>query len=135
MKATPPDSPDLPIYLSNLGGGLSVRFARTGREADLEEAIRFFQQAVKATPPDSPDLPGRLDNLGMGLRDRFERTGREADLEEAIRVSQQAVKATPPDSPDLPGYLSSLGAACARGLGARGGRRTWKKRFGSINRR
>src|ERR1035441_7495005 len=31
VKATPPDSPDLPMYLSNLGAGLSDRFARTGR--------------------------------------------------------------------------------------------------------
>jgi TPR repeat protein len=100
---------------------LSTRFARTGREADLEEAIRVFQQAVKATPPDSPGMPGYLNNLGAVLSDRFERTGREADLEEAIRVSQQAVKGTPPDSPDLPSSLNNLGG-CLSTRFARTGR-------------
>jgi CHAT domain-containing protein/tetratricopeptide (TPR) repeat protein len=115
VKATPPDSPDLPMYLSNLGSGLLTRFGRTGREADLEEAIVVYQQAVKATTPDSPDLPSRLNNLGTGLRTRFGRTGREADLEEAIRVYQRAVKATPPDSPAMPSCLNNLG----NGLGER----------------
>ena len=109
VEATPPDSPDLPMYLSNLGIGLSDRFRRTGQEADLDEAIRMFQQAVEATPPDSADYSGCLINLGTGLSDRFRRTGQEADLDEAIRMFQQAVEATPPDSPDLPMYLSNLG--------------------------
>ena len=109
LRATPPDSPGLPMFLNNLGTGLRERFARTGREADLEEAIRVYQQAVQATTPDSPGLPMYLNNLGNGLRDRFARTGREADLEEAIRVFQKAVQATPPDSPDLPICLTYLG--------------------------
>ena len=109
VKATPTDSPDLPMCLNNLGTGLGDRFARTGREADMEDAIRVYRQAVKATPTDSPRLPMYLTNLGNGLSDRFARTGREADMEGAIRVYQQAVKATPPDSPDLPMYLNNLG--------------------------
>ena len=57
MEATPPGSPDLPMFLNNLGTGLSDRFARSGRLADLEEAIRRYEAAVEATPPGSPDLP------------------------------------------------------------------------------
>jgi tetratricopeptide (TPR) repeat protein len=75
VQLTPPDSPDLPMYLNNLGNGLRSRYARTGRLEDLEEAIRVSQQAVQRTPPDSPDLPSRLNNLGYGLSDRYARTG------------------------------------------------------------
>ncbi|HHS97393.1 MAG TPA: tetratricopeptide repeat protein, partial [Chloroflexi bacterium] len=109
VRRTPPDSPDLPGYLNNLGNGLRARYGRTGRLEDLEEAIRVFQEAVRRTPPDSPDLPGYLNNLGNGLSDRYGRTGRLEDLEEAIRVFQEAVRRTPPDSPDLPSRLNNLG--------------------------
>jgi tetratricopeptide (TPR) repeat protein len=95
--------------LTNLGAGLSDRFARTGREADLEEAIRVWREAVEATPPDSPGLPSILNNLGNGLSDWFARKGRQADLDEAIRAYEQAVEATPQDSPGLPTILNNLG--------------------------
>ena len=38
VQRTPPNSPDLPMYLSNLSNGLRGRYARTGDLADLEEA-------------------------------------------------------------------------------------------------
>ena len=121
--------------LNNAGVVFLRRYWACGRVDDLKRALDLWEQAVKATPPDSPDLPIYLSNLGGGLSVRFARTGREADLEEAIRVFQQAVEATPPDSPDLPNVSTTWGTACATGLSARGGRRTWKKRFGSFNRR
>ena len=109
MERTPPDSPNLPSRLNNLGTGLSARYARTGQLADLEEAIRVWQGVVGRTPPDSLELPIHLSTLGTGLRDRYALTGQLADLEEAIRVCQEAVGRTPPDSPKLPGYLNNLG--------------------------
>ena len=93
MQRTPPDSPDLPGFLNNLGTGLRARYARTGVLADLEQAISVYQQAVQRTPPDSPDLPGFLDNLGIGLSDRYVRTGVLADLEQAISIYEQALTA------------------------------------------
>ncbi len=101
VKVTPPNSPDLATYLSNLGNGFGERFERTGRETDLEAAIRAFQQAVKVTPPDSPALARYLNSLGAKLGARFAGTERKSDLEATIRVFQQAVKVTPPDSPEL----------------------------------
>ncbi|MEW5873064.1 MAG: tetratricopeptide repeat protein, partial [Chloroflexota bacterium] len=111
VALTPPGSPDLPMYLNNLGNGLSDRYARTGELADLEQAIAHGQQAVALTPPGSPDLPMYLNNLGNGLRDRYARTGELADLEQAIAHWQQAVALTPPDSPALPSRLNNLGIA------------------------
>ena len=54
LNLIPPDSPDRPILLSNLGLGLRDRYDRTGDLADLEAAITAFQQALQATPPGCP---------------------------------------------------------------------------------
>jgi CHAT domain-containing protein/cytochrome c peroxidase len=110
VQRMPPDSPDLPFVLNNLGAGLRDRYTHTGRLEDLEEAIRVYQQAIQRTPPDSPNLPSILNNLGNGLRERYAHTGRLEDLEEAIRVCQRAVQRTPHDSPDLALHLNNLGA-------------------------
>jgi len=115
VAETPAGSPDRPMFLSNLGNGLSARFARNGRMQDLEEAIRVYEAAVAETPAGSPDRPSRLNNLGNGLRSRFARSGRVADLEEAIRVHEAAVAETPAGSPDRPSLLNNLGT----GLSAR----------------
>ncbi|MFZ2359108.1 MAG: tetratricopeptide repeat protein, partial [Anaerolineae bacterium] len=109
VQRTPPNSPDLPSLLNNLGNGLRTRFARTGAPADLEEAIRIYQSTIQRTPPNSPYLPPLLNNLGNGLSARYARTGALADLDEAIRVYQSALQRTPPDSPDLPSLLNNLG--------------------------
>ena len=97
------------MYLSNLGNGLRVRYARGGALADLEAAIAAYRQAVEATSADSPDRPAILNNLGAGLRDHYARSGSLADLEAAITAYRQAVEATPADSPARPGRLNNLG--------------------------
>jgi CHAT domain-containing protein len=115
VDLTPPDSPDRPDYLNNLGIGLRARYARSGRLEDLDAAIAAYGQALAATPPDSPDRPDYLNNLGIGLRARYARSGRLEDLDAAIAAFEQALDATPPDSPDRPAILNNLGI----GLSAR----------------
>lgn len=68
VALTPPDSPDLPGCLSNLGTGLCDRYTRLGDLADLNEAIGLYQRAVALTPANAPDLPGCLNNLGTARR-------------------------------------------------------------------
>jgi hypothetical protein len=55
VAATPPDYPNRPLYLSDLGAALAARFERTGHVADLEEAITAGSNAVATTPLDHPD--------------------------------------------------------------------------------
>jgi hypothetical protein len=90
VKLTPQGSPDLPASLTNLGGGLSDRYTRTGALADLKGAISAYQQAVDLTPQGSPELPRHLNNLGAGLSYRYIRTGALPDLEAAVSAYQQA---------------------------------------------
>ena len=47
LAATPPDSPDRPGYLNNLGRGLHDRYARSGRLEELEEARNRYAQACQ----------------------------------------------------------------------------------------
>jgi hypothetical protein len=66
--------PNLARMLNSLGSKLEMRFERSGRLEDLEEAIRRVEQAVAAIPDDHPDLAGRLDNLYIELSDSLRGT-------------------------------------------------------------
>jgi len=52
---TPEDTPNLAMYLNNLGNALISRFERTGSMDDLNRAISTNEQAVASTPEDTPD--------------------------------------------------------------------------------
>ncbi|MGH4000925.1 MAG: CHAT domain-containing protein, partial [Pseudonocardiaceae bacterium] len=108
---TPPDHPNRPMFLSNLGTALRARFGRTGHLADLDQAIAAGRDAVATTPPDHPDRLAFLSNLGAALETRFERTGRQADLDDAVAAGRDAVATTPADHPERSGRLSNLGNA------------------------
>jgi CHAT domain-containing protein len=109
VSQTPAGSPGLPMYLNNLGNGLTDRYARTGDLTDLQAGIAAYQRAVSLTPAGSPELPGNLNNLGNGLRNRYARTGDLTDLQAGIEACQRAVQLTPAGSPGLPMYLNNLG--------------------------
>jgi hypothetical protein len=46
VELTPPDSPELPGHLFNLGNGLSDRYTQMGQLVDMDAAINAFQYAV-----------------------------------------------------------------------------------------
>jgi hypothetical protein len=49
--------------LNNLGNKLGLPYERTGKIADLEEAIQAARKAVESTPDDHPSLAGWLTNV------------------------------------------------------------------------
>jgi hypothetical protein len=106
--APPYGHPDRAAYLSELAATLSMRAARTGSRADLDDAVAAGQAAVKATSPDEPARVWCLANLGNALGNRFERTGRMADLDAAVAAHQAALDGTPTDAPSRAGLLSNL---------------------------
>ena len=117
--------PDLAQY-PEFAVKIRVEFADTllrrywtfGQVADLEEAIRVYQQALEQTPQGSPNRPRHLNNLGTALKNRFNLRGQVGDLEEAIRVYQQALDQTPQGAPAL--LLSNLGNALMNRFNLRG---------------
>jgi hypothetical protein len=96
------------VVLTNLGLALCATYDHTGRETDLDDAIRVLRHArtaaieaqVDMDEPASglPSIPTRL--LARALHRRFELTGRQGDLHEA-----GAVLASVPD-PAGPGKPS-----------------------------
>ena len=111
VAATPPEHPDRPGSLFNLGLALRTRFERTGQLVDLDDAVAAGRDAVATTPPEHPNRPMYLSHVGGTLVVRFELTGQLADLDDAIAARRDAVAATPPEHPNRPLYLFNLGAA------------------------
>ena len=54
VTATPPEHPDRPLYLSDLGTALGTRFGRAGQLADLDEAS---PPGATRWPPPHPSTP------------------------------------------------------------------------------
>ena len=93
---------NLPQYLEQLGDSLVRRYKYNTEIPDLEQAILYFQQAVRLTLENHHDLPAYLNNLGRALLDRFNHLGELPDLEQAILHWQQTVKLTTESHPNLP---------------------------------
>ena len=87
---------------------MATRFGRTGRLADLDQAVGANQEAVDATPVGHPDRAAYLSGLGNVLATRFERTDDAADLDRAVAFAQEAVAASPSESPYLAAQLNDL---------------------------
>lgn len=80
--------PDFRLAVMDLAGqALLSRYRAQGREEDLEQALKWTQQAVDLTPEGSPDKASHLNNLGNRLSARYNRSGDLADLEAAIQAS------------------------------------------------
>lgn len=106
-KSGAEDDPDWPWILSDLGNALQMRFERTGRAADLDEAITWFERAVDRSPTD----PRLLSNLGNALRLRYQSEQRAEDLDRAVTVGRRAVTPAPADHAGQAMVMSNLGLA------------------------
>jgi hypothetical protein len=115
IAATPPGSPDQPMYLSALGVALRNYYDRTQELSVLEQAIQRHEEAVNLTPDDSPARGMRLNNLGVALlahywrlKERGDLEQAMVDLEQAMEACEKAVSTTPEDFPDFPIVVYSL---------------------------
>ncbi|CUS11439.1 unnamed protein product, partial [Tuber aestivum] len=68
-----------------------------GDLADLQESIKYCEEALASTPQNHPDRADRYGNLGEMFLTRFERIGDLGDLQKAIEHSEAALDATPQD--------------------------------------
>jgi tetratricopeptide (TPR) repeat protein len=97
--------------VSSLGTALRARFERTGRLADLDQAVILHREASDAIAANDPERARYLSNLGNALWTRFGRTEEQQDLDQAVTLLAEAAGAIPADHPDRPGMLSNLGNA------------------------
>ncbi|WP_067904711.1 protein kinase domain-containing protein [Actinomadura chibensis] len=107
------DDPQRPSFLLVLADALQGRFTRTGRRADLDEALAFYREAV-ASAPDAP-LVGTVEaNMALALTCRADHTGGPdavADLDEAIGVLARLVHDVPVGHVRRPALNGNLGNA------------------------
>jgi tetratricopeptide (TPR) repeat protein len=120
VRATPADSPDRPLLLSNLVVALHTRYDREGKSQDLRAALEFFPEILESTSPVDYYFPARVSNFGICLMSRWERTGNLADLDAAVEQLRRAVAVTPENDPRRIGPLVNLGNALRRRSGLLG---------------
>ncbi len=92
-------------HITNLGIAYGTRYLGTRAIADLDEAIRYFKEALARSPAQS-QMPA-LNNLFS----RYEATGEIADLQEAIRFFERSIAEKPAQSLPTPrgrSWLDSL---------------------------
>jgi len=88
------------------------RYGESGSSDELDQAIRYAQQAVDSTPSNDPKRTKYLADLRTGYYARFVTYRKEpSDAESAISTLDQSVKLTPADDPEHAHRLVQLGNA------------------------
>ncbi|TFK35107.1 CHAT domain-containing protein [Crucibulum laeve] len=105
---------NLPETLSPLGKLLSLRYARNGDSADLNEAIVVQRKVIQLTPDGDSAIPAMLNTLGDILIRRFELEGNLLDVDEAISLCEKVLEIAPDDRKETPQTLNILGGAFLR---------------------
>ncbi|GIF77257.1 hypothetical protein [Asanoa siamensis] len=103
------DSPDRALCLANLGNTLLVG----GDEADLDEVVAAFTEAVELTGAEEPPRSAYLSNLGAALvaRARARARSSEDDLDRGIAAIDAGLDTASADDPRLPTYRANLADA------------------------
>lgn len=93
VNLTPPDSPNWPGRIDDLGQRLGERSEHDISEEDLDQAIKCFEMAVDAGAAlTSHGQDGMLSNLGGHLVKRFQFSGMVKDLDRSVEVLEEALK-------------------------------------------
>lgn len=108
----PPDNPHRTHFLNNLGSSLWTRYLRVDSDADLDEAIERYQEALEPRHAGDQPQSASLSGLGCALVSRYQRSGADdADLQLAIKYHREALESRPVAHPDRDISLNNLGAA------------------------
>jgi tetratricopeptide (TPR) repeat protein len=94
---------------NNLGNSYRDRYLVTGEVADLERAIRNYEEGIATAPATAVRELGTLwGNVGVALVNRYQHLGDLADLERAIEGYREALSRTAEGSADQGRHLANL---------------------------
>lgn len=111
VQHAPPDSPIRASVLDEKGRGLVDRYFRTGRVADLEQAVKALEEAVSLSRQVCPnEYPLYLTNLASGLRTKYRAIRDISALQKAIESYKELLDDYPTD-PRIAMYYGNMGAA------------------------
>ncbi len=121
LAALPPGHVDQPMYQSEIGKALRLRFEAAGDPTDLDQAVALSQAAVEATPVGHPNLGSYRFNLAEALvaGDRHGRQGVSATAATPARsglIAAMAAHIKQITSGDLSAALDPAALADARRL-------------------
>lgn len=103
--------PNAPGAHLDLGNVLWIRYGRSRRLDDLDEALVEWGRAEAGMPQASADRPGCLNSRAVGLAERFGRQGCTADLGDCVAALRRAAATAPADGPDRLVIMVNLGNA------------------------
>lgn len=93
VNLTPPDSPNWPDRMADLGQRLGERSRHDISKEDLDQAIKCFETAVDAGASlTSHGQDALLNSLGGHLVKRFQSSGMIKDLDRSVEVLEEALK-------------------------------------------
>ncbi|WP_143030162.1 hypothetical protein [Pseudonocardia oroxyli] len=107
------DDPQRPVFQANLAAVLSTRFAWSGRQDDIDQAVAICRSALAMGLPDDETLAAALSTLGATLRARHstgDAISGPADLDEAVEVGKWSVQVAPGEPTALINLASTLSA-------------------------
>ncbi|KAJ7478248.1 CHAT domain-containing protein [Mycena latifolia] len=91
-----------------LGTMLYVRFMRLGGEADLDAAIRSFEQSRAVLPLSNVNRCALLDHLAVALLVRFHLHAESDDIQKAVTLARQALEIWPVGRPEKDSCIANL---------------------------
>ena len=97
--------------LNRLGITLNWRGLLTSRPGDVDDALRYWDEAVELAPPLSIEAARCWRNIASTKLARYQTVGDQRDLVEALTAARKALSGTPADA-------TSLLALCEEGLAA-----------------
>ncbi|KAJ6613201.1 CHAT domain-containing protein [Mycena sp. CBHHK59/15] len=97
------------IYITDLGKALVKHFVRLGQLADIDEAVRMWEAALRLTPDGHCGKLALFSNLGNSSMLRFERLGELTDLNRAVNNFEAAASINADGDPERPLQLTNLG--------------------------
>ena len=101
------------MIFASLGDIHATRYRKTGRHADLKEAISATHIALSISAADDPLAPTLLNNLGSLLLRRHHGLGEQDDLNLAQYYTRQALDFISVDDKRFPQVLATIGAVRA----------------------
>jgi tetratricopeptide (TPR) repeat protein len=98
VEAIPPNDPQRAAAVNNLGNAMHLWFEANGQAADLDEAVRYYREALDSARRNDPQRPLYWSNLGLALVKKGRR-GRHPELvDEAVAAARQAAELAPRSS-------------------------------------
>jgi tetratricopeptide (TPR) repeat protein len=110
LAATDPKDSLWPGRANNLAAALSARFENSQSVADLDDAVRTYDEALALAPQGSPARARLLHGKGSTWRQRYVKDDEIRSLEESIRYFREAVDISA-GMPERPLFLCDLGLA------------------------